>query len=94
MLQAAYVLFTPVWLALAVAATMGLANSGSLWAAPGLVFTWLYPVAALGAAVVSHALFARSPRAAHRWNLLPLPWLVVGVALLAWIFSPGFSFGP
>lgn len=93
-LQVVYGLFVVPWFALAIAATMGLANTDFPWSAPGILFTWLYPVAVLVACVGSHAVWSRSPRAAHRWNLVALPWVVVGVGLLAWIFSDGFSFGP
>jgi hypothetical protein len=93
-LQAVYAVFLPVWFALAIAATMGLANTDSLWAAPAILVVWLYPVAAVIAGAVSHAVWQRRPRQAQRWNLLPLPWVVVGAALLVWIFSSEFSFGP
>lgn len=93
LLQALYALFLPVWFGLAIAATMGLANTGAWWSVPAILAVWLYPVALAVAVAVSHAVWPRRPRAARRWNLLPLPWVLMGVALLAWIFSPGFSFG-
>lgn len=92
--QVGYLLFLPAWLGLAVAATMGLANTDSLWSGPGILFAWSYPVALVAAAVVSHVVWHRSTRAAHLWNLLPLPWVLIGAALLGWIFSADFSFGP
>jgi hypothetical protein len=84
-LQAAYLLFLPVWFALSIAATMGLANTAQWWAGPPLLAVWAYPLVALVAVVVSHVLLARQARTAGRWNLLPLPWLVAGAALLLWI---------
>jgi hypothetical protein len=86
-LQAAYVLFLAVWFPLSIVATMGLANTAAWWATPALLWTWAYPLAVLVAVVVSHALLARHPRAARWWNLLPLPWMVAGGALLVWMFT-------
>ena len=90
--QVAYALFLVLWFPLSVAATMGLANTPAWWAPPALLGVWLYPVALLVAVVVSHLLLSRRPGAARLWNLLPLPWVVVGLGLLVWIFSSeGFS---
>lgn len=84
-LQVAYAVFLPLWFALSIAATMGLANTPQWWAAPALLAVWAYPVVAVVAVVVSHVLLGQHPRAARLWNLLPLPWLVLGLALLLWI---------
>lgn len=87
LLQGVYAVFLPVWLALSIAATMGLANTDAWWAAPGVLFVWAYPLVAVGAVVVSHLLWARNPRRAHLINALPLPWVVIGAALLLWILA-------
>lgn len=84
-LQVAYALFLPLWFAISIAATMGLANTPQWWAAPALLAVWLYPLVAVVAVVASHVLLTRRPGAARWWNLLPLPWLLAGGALLLWI---------
>ena len=86
-LQVLYALFLPVWFALAVAATMGLANTDAWWAVPGVLLAWAYPLAAVVAVALSHVLWSRNPRQAHLANALALPWVLTGAALLLWILA-------
>lgn len=87
LLQGLYAVFLPVWFALSIGATMGLANTDAWWAAPGFLFVWAYPLVLVVTVVVSHVLWNRKPRRAHLVNALPLPWVVIGAALLLWIFA-------
>lgn len=88
-MQVAYAAFLPLWFAISIAATMGLANTPEWWAPPALLAVWLYPLVALVAVIGSHVLHTRHPRAARCWNLLPLPWLLAGLALLTWVAIEG-----
>lgn len=87
LLQGVYAVFLPVWFALSIAATMGLANTDAWWAAPGMLLVWAYPLVAVVAVVVSHVLWTRNPRRAHLVNALPRPWVLIGAALLLWVLA-------
>ena len=85
MSEVLFVLFLPGWFAVAIAATMGLANTPAWWAPPALAAVWLYPVALVGVSVLAHLLLRRWPVAAHVVNLVPLLWVLPAAALLAWV---------
>ena len=86
-LQGLYVLFVVPWFLLSVAGAMAAGSSGSLLAVL-LIYAWFgYPLVALGTTIGSWVLFGTGHPAAARWlNRLPLLWVVVGAALLAWMF--------
>jgi hypothetical protein len=86
-LQGVYLLFLVPWFAIVIAGAMGTGDSGSLLAVL-LFFLWAgYPLVALVTTVVAWVLFANRSHAAARWvNRVPLLWVVLGCALLAWVF--------
>lgn len=89
-MQGGYLLFCLPWFLLAIGGTMSLANWDSIAAVFVILAWWLYPLVVLVAAVVAWSLFAGRRLPAARWvNLVPAPWVLVGVALLAWIALAG-----
>ncbi|MDT0278317.1 hypothetical protein [Blastococcus goldschmidtiae] len=87
LLQVCYLVFLLPWFLLAIGGTMGLANWESIVAAFVILAWWAYPFVALGTAIAAWALFATRRHGAARWvNRVPLVWVLVGVALLLWIW--------
>ena len=86
-LQAVYLLFLVPWFGIVIAGAMGAGSSGSLLAVL-LFYVWAgYPLVALETTVLAWVLFANRRHPAARWvNRVPLLWVVLGSALLTWVF--------
>ena len=89
-LQGVYLLFLVPWFGIVVAGAMGAGSSGSLLAVL-LFYVWAgYPLVALGTTVAAWVLFGTRRWAAARWvNRVPLLWVLLGSALLTWVFLAG-----
>ncbi|CCG01227.1 hypothetical protein [Blastococcus saxobsidens] len=89
-LQVGYLLFLAPWFLVAIGGAMGMANANSSWAAL-LIYGWFgYPFVAVTTTVIAWVLFGTGRLAAARWtNRVPLLWVVVGAAVLTWIFTAG-----
>lgn len=86
MLQTLFVLLAPVWFFVAVGGTMSLAAWESPLATPVVYAFWSYPLVVLAAAATAWVLFATGALRAARWcNRMPVPWLVVSLAVLVWV---------
>lgn len=86
-LQGVYLLFLAPWYAIVIAGAMGAGSSVYLFAMV-LFYVWAgYPLVALVTTVLAWMLFANRRLAAARWvNRVPLLWVVLGSALLTWVF--------
>ena len=87
-LQGLYLLFVVPWFMLSIAGAMAAGTSGTLLAVL-LIYAWFgYPLVALGTTIAAWIVFATGHPAGARWvNRVPLPWVVVGGAMLIWIFT-------
>ncbi|MCA0144970.1 hypothetical protein [Blastococcus sp. LR1] len=87
-LQGVYLLFLVPWFGIVIAGAMGAGSSGSLLAVL-LFYVWAgYPLVVLVTTVIAWVLFAKRSLAAARWvNRVPLVWVVLGSALLVWVFT-------
>ncbi|MBN1091165.1 hypothetical protein JKP75_00265 [Blastococcus sp. TML/M2B] len=89
-LQGLYLVYLLPWFVVAIGGTMSLANWESM-ASVAIIFAWFgYPFVALGTTIAAWVLFGTRRYATARWvNRVPLAWVVVGVALIAWIVVAG-----
>ncbi|MGY2002737.1 hypothetical protein [Blastococcus sp. SYSU DS1024] len=89
-LQGLYVLFLLPWFMVAIGGVMAAGTAGTTLAAL-LIYAWFgYPFVALGTTVAAWVLFGTRSTAAARWvNRVPLLWVVVGGAVLTWVFTAG-----
>lgn len=87
-LQGLYVLFLLPWFMVAIGGVMAAGSAGTTLAAL-LIYAWFgYPFVAVGTTVTAWVLFGTRHEAAARWvNRVPLLWVVVGGAVLTWIFT-------
>jgi len=89
-LQGLYVLYLPVWAWLSIGSALTIPAWESPLAVPLLLLVFAYPVVLVVAAVAAWVLHRSGRRRASRTaNLLPLPWLAAGAALLVWVLAAG-----
>lgn len=76
-------LFLPPWLIVAAGATITVSNWESALAGPITFSLWLYPLVISAGAVAAWVLFVNGLVGVARMvNLVPLPWVLSGGALL------------
>ena len=81
--QALYLWFLPLWFFAFVGVAMAGANADSDWAGVAVLAVLLYPPVVLVAALASRAARRQGRRSAARvWDLLPMPWVLVGGAFM------------